>query len=217
MKKYLLVFLFFLYSCSFFAQSGKNELGFNASPFLKQLLRSTSFPQESDHFLLLEYGPYMVNFRHYGKSAALRLGAGLIISDNVDDSPRFLEETKRIHLDVRAGFEKRFSLTDRWRAYYGLDAITSHKEVYVKNVFDDVTPTEIKTTFGAGPVLGLQFYFLKNFSLSTESSFYLVWFQNKTRVVEIGDNGFPIFKKFETKGFQSVFNLPLSIFINYRF
>ena len=217
MKNLLFVFAITLLSNTLLAQSGKNEFGVNASPFLKQLIRSESFPSNSDQSLLIEFGPYMMAYRHYGKSVNFRAGAGILIHDNPESDPRLLTETKRIHLDLRVGFEKMYALSEKWKVYYGLDAVLSHKEVYVQNVFDKQQVVENKTAFGGGPVFGIQYFFWKNLSLSTESAFYFLHFQSEDYTVVFLDNNFPIFNKSERSGLQGVFNVPLSLFLNYRF
>jgi hypothetical protein len=165
--------IFFLLLCIFpimvFSQDStsrkkKHEIGMNTTLLIKQVLglNSTNIP----------FSPYLLTYRYaINSNTNFRAGAGLIVqktaSTENDINKRY---SKSYAMDYRIGIEKQNRLTERWKAYYGIDLIYTYSEILSETSFGSFN-NQVKG-YGAGPVVGIQFYLNKRMSLFAEASLY---------------------------------------------
>jgi hypothetical protein len=189
-----------------------HQIGLNSSFLVNKVFKSLDDS--------LNANPYMLTYRfglgHYG----LRMGAGaaskysLVQEDGYADSKLFTKKS----LDLRVGFDYDKSLGKRFRANFALDFLTKRsvqKEV-IDSGFDVIEKVNQKVAFGAGPSIGLSYWFSDKIGIYTEASFYMLYGNT--------DNG-RIFKNFpelndqlfHEKTEDLVTILPSSIFIVFKF
>jgi hypothetical protein len=142
----------------------RHELGVNTTLLIKQVL---SFNSNN-----IPFSPYFVTYKYLFKNNInLRAGAGVMVQKTSttenDINKRY---SKSYNMDYRLGIEKQNMLSERWKAYYGLDIIYTYNEIFAESEFATFS-NQVKG-FGAGPVVGIQFYMTKRLSLFAESTLY---------------------------------------------
>ncbi|MCW3462562.1 hypothetical protein [Chitinophaga nivalis] len=104
-------------------------------------------------FLKKNQQSYMANYKwHYRQNRAVRVGLNLELSN---------QQSEGVYPDVRVGHQWGY-ITDNWMLYGGADASVAYN-----------APQFLKNTlwrYGLSPVVGVQYYFNKHISLSTEIS-----------------------------------------------
>ncbi len=163
-----------------------NEIGANATYLLKQLFNSNNG---------VEVQPYLLTYKLLKNKWALRTGLGVNWSDNHVDgyesnnnypSPpdqHVPSYVKSIDINGRLGLEYRFIAQRKISPYLGFDLVTQYSKHDSRiETYSNYLPTNYtyqlqksNTTFnlyGLGPVLGLQFYATKRFSIYTELPMY---------------------------------------------
>lgn len=178
MKKPILLliamFTTFFFSQNLYAQDGDmmkketyHELGINVTTFINEFVSLNN--NDAD------LGDYMVTYKYHFGQTALRFGLGgrltQLNEDNVGGATR---KTNNSQFDIRVGYEWKKPITKKWAFYTGIDAIaSSDRDVSIANSsVDEVTSTQSTTSFGGGPILGIQFFINSHISLGTEGSFY---------------------------------------------
>src|SRR5690606_17559665 len=82
------------------------------------------------------------------------------------------------YLDARLGYERSITLSKRWGAFYGLDAVFGMDNYESESSFDNGgMPTSQKESesvleYGGGPVLGIRFRISDRISIFTETFVY---------------------------------------------
>lgn len=142
----------------------KHELGFNTTLLIKQVL---SFNPSN-----IPFSPYMVTYKYtLGKQTNLRAGAGITVqktSSTENDINK--RHSKFYSMDYRLGAEIQKMLTQRWKAYYGIDVVYMYNETFTEFQFN--TFSSQTKGYGIGPVAGIQCYLTKRLSLFTETTLY---------------------------------------------
>jgi hypothetical protein len=189
-----------------------HQIGINSSFLLNKVFKSLDDS--------INATPYMLTYRfglgHFG----LRLGAGgaskysLVQEEGYADSKLFSKKS----LDIRVGFDYEKNLGRRFKGTFALDFLT--KRFIQKDVtdsgFDVIEKVNQKIAYGAGPSIGMSYWFSEKIGIYTEASFYMLYGNT--------DNG-RIFKNFpelndqlfREKTEDLVTILPSSIFIVFKF
>ena len=145
-----------------------HEIGLNASYFVKQ------FVDLGDNDLSIS--PYLLTYRMYFGTWALRFGIGATYNKNNTERTRFTDKEafENYSIDMRIGMEKRLDFSTRWKGFIGIDGIGfgNKDRQELDSGFDIVTVSETESGWGIGPVLGVQFFINEKLSLSTEASYY---------------------------------------------
>lgn len=185
-----------------------HELGINATSFINEFI---SLNNNS-----ADLGDYMITYKYHFGAKALRFGLGGQFSQLNEDVGGGDRDSKSNILEFRIGYEWNKQITKRWAFYTGMDIVGGNtKSVSETNNFERVTLTNSTTSFGGGPILGIQFFINSHISLATEGSLYY-------RYSEISDKEeFSIsseFNKDETSSRNAInFGLPTALFFVIRF
>ena len=189
-----------------------HEIGINGTFFLNQFL---SFSDKE-----IPQSPYLLTYKFGLKRHALRLGVGATFKESEKSVETFddTETLKDLSLDLRAGYEFRSTLGNRWIGYFGADFIyTQTDDEQINNSgFDIVTISNNKSGIGGGPVLGLQFRLSEKLMLGTEGAFYFTQSETKS------NTEFTNFVEFNTeaeiiKDKEIVTYLPATLYLIFHF
>lgn len=151
-----------------------HEIGVNISEFVKTFIvpnNNTNLGANATTYLLT----YKTIFKG-GPTIRLGLGGQLSKKQIDDDDFSGIQTQINNQFNGRLGFEWQFNLGRKWNCYAGVDAIYSSgkSRVETPDFPPDVTVVETKSsTFGGGPVAGIQFRISKRLSLLTETALYV--------------------------------------------
>jgi len=207
----------------------RNELGIDATPFIKNILQFSEFGGSSYATI------YSITYRRYIKRGALRVGLGGGFSRNESESFQTFTGTAgdtsvddfRAHqVDARIGYEFYTNLARRWQIYYGADArLSTAENRAVSRFVDGTTETERTQTssytyYGVAPVLGVRFRLTPRISLRTEASFSILrsTSESESRVRTTDPSAPPLADQVslrKSEGFVTSFQQPLALFINF--
>lgn len=158
----------------------RHEIGFNSTLLVKQFvnLGANNIP----------FSPYQVTYKYLTKkNFNLRLGAGLSSSKvttttttTTGQNPPDPRVTKNYTMNYRLGFEFQNMLTPRWKCYYGADVTYDYQDVNTSS--SSFNLRDKSNGFGAGPVLGIQYYFSDRISVFTELGFLYKNISSKTDI-----------------------------------
>ncbi len=150
----------------------RHEVGFNATLFVKQILNfsSNSIP----------FSPYQFTYKYLTKKGVnFRLGSGVSSSKTTETVPKSDPKvTKNYSLHHRLGIEKQSVINKHWKCYYGVDLTYDYSDS--KSDFGTSSIRDIGSGFGAGPVLGIQYYINDRLSFYTEASMLYTNITTKT-------------------------------------
>lgn len=158
-----------------------NELSVDVNGFIRQFIPNNVDPLGSPYY----YQPtYLLSYKRSLGGSALRFGLGGQYSMDSDTGgynshTDYTDYNWRIYF--RAGWERRWSLNHRWSCYAGMDGLLGTGRGLSHNFNTQAGRPDIRTTFksfGAGPVLGIQFHLNRRISLYTEASLY--WLYQET-------------------------------------
>ncbi|MBA3900052.1 MAG: hypothetical protein H0X62_07570 [Bacteroidetes bacterium] len=219
MKKLPVAVIVFLISFSLSAQeteneNHKNELGIEFTTFVRSLL---PYEQGLSQFPLQPF--FLTYKRHFGNSA-LRLGAGgnlTILQDTGGYNTQRNYTDRRHGANLRIGWEFQQLLSRKLKVYYGADIVGGYGFSVAHHLSSQHgTPDWITTTtsFGAGPILGIQWWLTPRISFATESSFYIsrINSESEFRYVNTPENN----KYTLRRTIQGNFAPPLFIYFTFR-
>lgn len=157
----------------------RNELSVDVNGFIRQFIPNNWDPLGNPYY----YQPtYLLSYKRSLGQSALRFGVGGQY-DLQSDTGGYNSHTNFTNYDwrlyFRAGWEYRWTLTRRWSCYAGFDGQIGTGRGVSHNITTQSGQPDVRTTFksyGAGPVLGIQFHLNRRISLYTESSLYW-WYQ----------------------------------------
>ena len=167
----------------------RHELSLNATSFIQQFALNSSSQGITS--------PYLFQYKLLGnKLNGLRAGIGGSYSeeqefgsiDNFPPNPGSTFRSYRYNAEVRLGYERSTTLSNRWDVFYGFDGLFGYRPSVAEATSDvglgeDLVTTNefITTTFGGGPVLGIRFRISERIYLFTESSAYFTRSETKER------------------------------------
>lgn len=186
--------------------SSVHELGVNATFFV-----NTFFSFNTVNPTVVS--PYALTYKFRKAKWALRFGVGGNYRATDQSTETNIFKTKNSGVDVRLGGEYSIPFGNRWRSFFGVDAVVGYANSSSESgqpgflVITDIT----SLGFGGGPVIGLDFVLAKRIKIGTETS---VMFQ-QTDEVQLS--------RFENSGIEDqesknsvtevVFNLPTSLYL----
>ena len=174
----LITFLTLIFTQNIFAQDNDNEshgehdhekyseVGINATSFINEFISLNSNNAS--------IGDYMISYKYHFGSKALRFGLGGEFSSTDEDTGgNGTRTTKNNSFDFRMGYEWNKKVSKRWAFYTGVDLVASNDFSVSSAENFEVTETTTRTTsYGGGPILGIQFFINSHISLQTEGSLY---------------------------------------------
>jgi len=179
MKKPILLLIFsltFIFSQNLFAQDYGDENHSSQEKFSEVGINATSFINE---FISLNsndasIGDYMISYKYHFGSKALRFGLGGKFNKVDEDTDgNGTRVTNNNQFDLRVGYEWKKRITRRWGFYTGMDILAGNDfNSSVSDNFERVETSIRTSTFGGGPILGIQFFINSHISLMTEGSLY---------------------------------------------
>lgn len=209
----LLALLCLCFSYSSFAQDApadtpEHQLILNGTRFVKTFLNFNDTGIEDQGL--------QVGYKRYKGDKAFRtfLGGAFDLDRNKDGD--FTTVSQLGLVDFRIGFEKRLDLTQKWKFYYGLDAVASHEftkiETENEGPFSGNTMNLNQTISGGlAPLVGIQFDLNDRLSLMTEANFPLLFGVTK---IERTDSNFPQGDdKDKLQSFSSAISVPGSVYL----
>lgn len=178
MRKYSLIagFCIFISSTLLHAQDVEDKrfnhyVGVQANPLLRQILSIGNTPNVTNPYLL----NYSLNSTKSGWGFHVGLGVDYaMILDNDGISDR---KTELTNISSRIGFDKVYTISDRWQAGFGVDGIylKSDNQTSTQIIsFDTITTvTEISSTrFGGGLRGYLRYSISPRILIGTETTIY---------------------------------------------
>lgn len=190
-------------------QEKYSEVGINATSFINEFISLNS----NDAAI----GDYMITYKYHFGSKALRFGLGGNFSQVDEDTDgNGTRNTNSNSFDIRLGYEWNKKITNRWAFYSGMDIVGGNDfSSSVSDNFERVETSTRTTTFGGGPILGIQFFINSHISLMTEGSLYF-----KHSIVNTKET-FSLNAEFNTNETNSRndlnFGLPTALFFVIRF
>lgn len=193
----------------------RNEVGVDATAFLRQFMFNTY--SSSSYF-----PTYYFTYRRHFKPGNLRFGFGL--NFNTTDGPD-IDHTDNQHednfeLDARIGWEWVSDFHPRWQVFYGLDfrpSLRVNKTTRVDQSGDaQYSKDEIGEYYGLAPFLGFRFRCTRRFSLTTETSYSMIYSQFTSKVTASESSSVPP-KDEKGKRFYSRYTQPLSVVATFDF
>lgn len=147
-------------------KSTYSEFGVNATSFINEFLSLNN--NDAD------LGDYMIVYKYHMGDKAFRAGLGGNFSQlNEDVDGGGSRESKNNNIQFRIGYEYKKPITNKWLLYTGIDVIGgAENSVSNTQTFENIKITNSTTSFGGGPILGIQFFINPNISLGTEGSLY---------------------------------------------
>jgi hypothetical protein len=140
----------------------KNVISIEATGILRQFINQPNYNS-----------PYMIGYKRIFKSNALRIGLGITSYKTIiNDAMSIQSKYNNFYLGI--GFEHYSYLTKRWNLYIGADAIISYRKSSSLISFSS-TSNQTYTTYGISPLLGLQFKINSRLSVSTETSYAILY------------------------------------------
>lgn len=198
------------------ADTPEHQLILNGTRFVKTFLNFNDTGIEDQGL--------QVGYKRYKGDKAFRvfLGGAFDISTQKDEpSSPFEPSTENTNqlgmVDFRVGLEKKIDLTPKWNFYFGVDAVASQEFTKVKTEFNfegnvNTVKTENETlSFGAAPLVGIQFNLNDRLSLMTEANFPLLFGVTNTKRE---DSNFPQSNdEDKTQTFSTNIQVPGSVYL----
>jgi hypothetical protein len=221
MKKTILIIVIAIISCSVFGQitkpdttkkEFKNSIEVDITSLLHQFFYSGQGFYGSSPY-------YIISYKRFFKSNALRFGVGGDISDdNSTKNDTIDSKYSRYSFNVGLGIEHYFYLSKRWNFFFGIDATASYLEnVHVQgnSTTSSYKSNDFQYGFGVSPLIGIQFNINRRLSLSTETSYNISYTYGIDKRTQTPPSSYD----YETKshGLQSTFYAPLGIKIRLHF
>lgn len=196
----------------------KNELSLDIVPLFQQIFPSQAYS--------ISPSPYFLKYRRLmaGWNVRAQLGGEFYrrpLSNRPNATITEDRFDRKISYSVAVGAELLSSIKNIAQINYGLDLHVSRLERD-----DDGSASQggyylghqtENTSFGVGPVLGIRFWLWERVSIGTEASFQLNFYKNRNRTKELRYSyDFPELppEPWEVEeGFQTVFNVPLQLWI----
>ena len=193
MKNTILLLICLIPLVGFSQKSKKDthwEIGLNSTQLLRNLFAQNPTGLIGNYTFFVKKGSEKKLFRaHFGGNLINR-------EESIDNQGQILT-TKSSQIFVGLGFETRKTIYNKLQLVWGGDILPSYSIDQSTTTFSFIDSngifqnTELENKkeilgIGAGPIIGLRYSFSKYFSISTESSFYVLYSQGQNTTREDG-------------------------------
>jgi hypothetical protein len=204
MRHLLVLPLFLTLLPSGFCQKNHVMVGLNITQTLGNLLGTAGANSAAD--------PFLLSLRAGDEQHRFRMGLNFRVknAEGFDPSLGFRTVTER-KVDLRMGYERNYTLSNRFDMYWGLDAVLRRQTELIETSFGGGN-ANLKlgsTGIGGGPVMGVMFRVHPRVRLSTEATLYGIYTEGEKTVNAPPDVSRTPFREFD---FRPI--LPTSLFIN---
>lgn len=184
-----------------------NYFGLEVNPLLRQIINLNPNSTPTDN-------PFGIQFASNSTSTGRGISLGLTyartkFNDNNNGVPR---ETVNRDVAFRVGYERKHQLGKRWIVLHGYDLVlggsksrTETTDQFVGNILTQTT----SNFWGFGPRAGLMFLISDRVTLGTESTYYLRYIRDKTKLTGSPDS------KQKTSEFE--LTVPIVLILSVRF
>ncbi len=149
----------------------KNVIGIDATGLLLQFFNLNT----NSYF----YYPYMISYKRIFKSNAFRFDVGGNFFNNSETTNDTIGDNRvRNDYNIGIGFEHYSYLSKKWNLFFGADVVLNYTyNDYKYNYTSTLSSRQTTKSFGYGvsPLLGLQFKINSRFSVSTETSYDIIF------------------------------------------
>lgn len=184
-----------------------NYFGLEVNPLLRQIinLNPNSTPTNN---------PFGIQFASNSTRTGRGIGLGLTFARTKfsDDNNGVQRETVNRDIAFRIGYERKHQLGKRWIVLHGYDLVLggSKSRTETNDQFSGRIVTETSSNFwGLGPRAGLMFLLSDRVTLGTESTYYLRYIRDKTKLTGLPDS--------KQKTSEFVLTVPVVLILSIRF
>lgn len=190
----------------------KNVIGLDATGLLRQFLNLNTYNYYSY--------PYVLSYkRFYNNTNAIRINLGGSTYSNNSTTNDTLQSTNSRHdLFTGIGWEHYSYISKRWNLYFGADLIYS----YSNNTQKSSTPLsytseyiQSKHSYGASPLLGVQFIINSRLSIATETSYDITYINASSGQFHKPNSQYD--RNTKTNGIETQFHAPTGIIFRVLF
>ncbi|MFN8285444.1 MAG: hypothetical protein U0V74_01755 [Chitinophagales bacterium] len=190
----------------------EHQVFINTTFFIKQILNFSNTN--------IVVSPYILGYKCFpSKHHGFRMSIGGSFSNKKEyPDSTFVRIQRSGSVDVRAGYEYRYTFGKFWTFFCGADVVGNFSPSYlrVNNSSDIVTTKTNGWSLGAGPVVGIQINVHKHISLFTETAFYYTYGRSLNKLTSVA------FPELNTASRPTVnqngqFLLPTSIYFVFKF
>lgn len=190
----------------------RHELGLDATPFLTQFLSLTPGG--------FAYNPYFARYRFHLEKWALRAAVGGNVRTQEDlTNDTITVDYQQTAFQLYVGIERKTQLSRRWQCFFGLDLYWSRlndkSDRFHLKIKESTHQSRQEDNFGVSPFLGFRFSFTERLSLTTSANLQIYYRTISGQSLFTPDTSRN--NVYESSGWQSRFNSPLSVFFNFRF
>jgi len=190
----------------------KNEFGVDGTAFLRQFMMGDNGFSGNNTI-------YYLTYRRHFKSGNIRFGIGGNFSrEEPLDKIAPYDFTNRSSIDLRLGWEWTSILSKRWRVYYGVDLKPSFGNYQRENNYiDNLRGIIVRSQqYALSPLLGFRFWLTERLSLTTESSFSIIYKYEKSTTYSRPQYLYDYNDRIhEVAIFYSSFSSPLSVIVTF--
>lgn len=192
-----------------------HQIGINAATFLDRFFK---FNNSSSGLI----DPYLFTYRAQfanGLNIRFGLGASTKNQDLVSSTSSMPRNDNSSSMHFRLGFEYYLLKTKKWKAGAGIDAVyaksnSNSRENDPSSGLDFEQKSE-SFSYGAGPLLSIQYFVHPRVSIGTEGSMHLE--HSETFEKQVVNGQFPSLNSNTLKVNSLSSNFPVAFFINFNF
>lgn len=190
----------------------KNVIALDATGLLRQFMNLSTY----NYY----YYPYVLSYkRFYNNTNAIRVNLGGNTYSNNSTTNDTLQSTNSRHdLFTGIGWEHYSYLSKRWNLYFGADLIYSYSNNTQKNsapFSNNNENTQSKHSYGASPLLGVQFNINSRLRIATETSYDITYINASSGQFHKPNSQYD--RNTKTNGIETQFHPPTCIIFRVLF
>lgn len=203
----------------------EHQVGVQMNELIRQVFNFNSGTQATPA------NPYLLTYTvtHRKTGVGLRLGGGYSQRSFADDDGVNARDGDITNMNIRAGLEKSFQLSDKWTTGVGADFVFADDNNNTKNLLKsaDTTTTIVNSrinSMGGGAMAWLRYSINRNILIGTEASFYYRM-GRKEQTIEVTKRDFSTpsrpwvtnYTRLENNESEGAFSMPVVFYLIVRF